>query len=108
MKIKSILLLATILPILASCTKSDSQMSHKYVFLQPYCERVTIGGFVGTAEKCFKVGDVIVGSEIIDGQVITRIAEHNSFNDGLPTSNSYQEFMNIPLSYLRPLKGWFR
>jgi len=104
MKIIRILILALLVPILGSCEKGDIKKEQGYVFLKPYCETVTVGGFVGLAEKCFKIGDIVVGEERIEGKVTIRIAEHSHLNDGPPSNMSYQEFLDVPSNYLEVLK----
>lgn len=86
--------------IIASCTNDQTITDQTYVFTKPYCETVTVGGVVGLAEKCFKIGDIVTGKEINTGKLTIRIAEHSSLNDGPPSSASYQEFLDVPLNYL--------
>jgi hypothetical protein len=86
---------------LTSCTNEQTITDQTYVFTKPYCETVTVGGVVGLAEKCFKIGDIITGREVKTGKLTTRIAEHSSINDGSPSSASYQEFLDVPLDYLQ-------
>lgn len=104
MKILRILILALLVPILGSCEKGDLKKEHTYVFLKSYCQTVTVGGFVGLAEKCYKIGDVVVGTVKSDDKITIRIAEHSSLNDGPPTSASYQEFLDVPSNYLVLIK----
>ena len=104
MKIIRILILALLIPILGSCEKGDIKKEQSYFFLKPYCAIVTVGGFVGLAEKCFKIGDIAVGEERIEGKVTIRIAEHSYLNDGPPSNTSYQEFLDVPSNYLEVLK----
>lgn len=100
MRIYRVLILALLVPILGSCEKGFFKNEHSYVFIKPYCETVTVGGFVGRAEKCFKIGDIVVGEEKTYGKITIRIAEHSYLNDGPPSSASYQEFLDVPSSYL--------
>lgn len=86
--------------IITSCTNDQTITDQTYVFTKPYCETVTVGGVVGLAEKCFKIGDIVSGKEINTGKITIRIAEHSSLNDGPPSSASYQEFLDVPLNYL--------
>ncbi|QBN20088.1 hypothetical protein [Flavobacterium nackdongense] len=86
--------------IIASCTNDQTITDQTYVFTKPYCATVTVGGVVGLAEKCFKIGDIVSGKEINAGKITIRIAEHSSLNDGPPSSASYQEFLDVPLNYL--------
>jgi hypothetical protein len=98
----SILLFLSI--IIGSCTKDPVVTDQTYVFKQPYCATVTVGGVVGLAEKCYKIGDVVSGKEITSGKLTIRIAEHSTLNDGPPSSASYQEFLDVPLNYLEVIK----
>lgn len=93
-----------ILIIIASCTNDQTITDQTYVFTKPYCETVTVGGVVGLAEKCYKIGDIVSGKENTSGKLTIRIAEHSSLNDGPPTSASYQEFLDVPLNYLEIIK----
>lgn len=89
-----------ILIIFAGCSNDQTITDQIYVFTKPYCETVTVGGVVGLAEKCFKIGDIVTGKEIKIGKLTVRIAEHSALNDGPPNSASYQEFLDVPLIYL--------
>ena len=86
--------------IITSCTNDQSSSDQTYVFTKPYCETVTVGGVVGLAEKCFKIGDIVTGKEIKTGKLTIRIAEHSALNEGPASSASYQEFLEVPLNYL--------
>jgi hypothetical protein len=89
-----------ILILFAGCTNDQTTTYKTYVFTKPYCETVTVGGIVGLAEKCFKIGDIVTGKEIKTGKLTLRIAEHSAVNDGPLSSASYQEFLDVPLIYL--------
>jgi hypothetical protein len=90
--------------IIASCSNDQVQSNQKYVFTKPYCTTITVGGVVGLAEKCYKIGDIVSGKEINTGKLTIQIAEHSSINDGPPSSASYQEFLEVPLNYLEITK----
>jgi len=102
MKAKNLLkgLRLLILIIFTSCTNDQAITDQTYVFTKPYCETVAVGGVVGIAEKCYKIGDIVTGKEIKPGKLTVRIAEHSALNDGPPSSASYQEFLDVPLNYL--------
>jgi hypothetical protein len=85
---------------LVSCSSEPVISDKTYVFTKPYCTTVTVGGVVGLAEKCFKAGDIVTGKENVGGKLTIRIAEHSTLNDGLPSSASYQEFLDVPINYL--------
>lgn len=93
-----------ILIIFASCTNDQTITNQTYVFTKPYCATVTVGGIVGLAEKCYKIGDVVTGKEINAGKLTIRIAEHSSLNDGPPSSASYQEFLEVPIKNYLEIK----
>jgi hypothetical protein len=45
---------------LVSCANDQTITNQTYVFTKPYCATVTVGGVVGLAEKCYKIGDIVV------------------------------------------------
>lgn len=57
--------------------------------------------WVGITERCFEVGDVVVGYKKNERTITIRIAEHNPLNDGPPNSASYQELLDVPSDYLK-------
>jgi len=101
MKINKFLLLVLLVIILSACEKKDTSDGDNYVFVKPHCAMVTVGGFVGITEKCFNVGDIVFGKETIEGQITIRIAAHSELNEGPPSPNSYQEFLNVPSDKLK-------
>jgi hypothetical protein len=86
--------------IIGSCTNDQVATEKTYVFKKPYCATVTVGGVVGLADKCYKIGDSVSGKENTSGKLTIRIAEHSYLNDGPPSSASYQEFLDVPINYL--------
>lgn len=104
MKIVYMLSLALLVPILVGCDKAKTKKDQSYVFLNAYCETVTVGGVVGLAEKCFEVGDTVVGTKRTDGKITIRIADHSKLNEGPANSASFQEFIDVPSDYLKVLK----
>lgn len=103
-KIGSILSVIALLLLLGGCTNDQDIKDQNYVFTKPYCATVIVGGVVGLAEKCYKIGDIVSGKENTSGKLTIRIAEHSALNDGPPTSASYQEFLDVPINYLEVLK----
>lgn len=89
---------------LGSCTNDKVTTDSSYVFTKPYCATVTVGGVVGLAEKCYKIGDIVSGKENTSGKLTIRIAEHSYLNDGSPSNASYQEFLDVPVNYLEIVK----
>ena len=83
------------------CAKEKPSGKQEYIFLKRYCATVTVGGVVGLAERCFEIGEVVVGFEKTNATVTIRIAEHGPLNDGPPSNTSYQEFLDVPSDYLR-------
>lgn len=104
MKVAPILSFILVLLFLGGCANNEDIKDQNYVFTKPYCATVTVGGVVGLAEKCYKIGDIVSGKENTSGKLTIRIAEHSSVNDGPPTSASYQEFLEVPINYLEVLK----
>jgi hypothetical protein len=96
--------LMLIILILGSCEKKTSDKESNYVFVKSYCAKVTVGGIVGLAEKCFNPGDTVSGKEVSDGMILIRIAVHSDFNDGPANPNSFQENLNVPSEILQLLK----
>ena len=94
MKTISLLVLSLIISLFLSCEKGIEEQN--YIFTSPHCATVTVGGVVGLAERCFKVGDRVKGKPAQDGTILIRIAARSSRNDGPPSSSSYQEFLNVP------------
>jgi hypothetical protein len=97
---KKLAIIALIVTLL-SCDKDEALRKQDYLFLKRYCTMVTVGGFMGIAEMCFEIGDVVNGYEKTKGMITIRIAEHSPLNDGPPTSASYQEFLDVPSHYLK-------
>ncbi len=97
--INTLLILFTII-FLASCEKSNIK-EQEYIFVKPYCAKVMVGGVVGISEKCFKLGDNVKGTQIEDGAIRVRIAAHSVVNEGPPSSNFFQEFLDIPSQNLK-------
>jgi hypothetical protein len=96
--LKSLLLF---LLFLGSCTNDQTITNQTYIFTKPYCATVTVGGVVGLAEKCYKIGDVVSGKENTSGKITIRITGHFNLNDG---PNSSQEFLDVPINYLELTK----
>lgn len=105
MEIIHITSLTLLLLVLGSCKKEEITNEQSYVFLKPYCATVVVGGVVGLAEKCFEIGDIVIGEKSIDGKVRIRIAEHGLLNEGHPNSANYQELLDVPSDYLEVLKN---
>ena len=104
MKTICIISLALIVILSLSCSKEEVKKDQSFVFSKPYCATVTVGGFVGLAEKCFKIGDTVVGQELNVGKITIRIAPHSDRNDGPGNSESIQEFLDVPSDYLMAIK----
>jgi hypothetical protein len=82
------------------CEEDSINTEQRYTFIKGYCARVTVGGVIGIAEKCFKMGDVVVGYKKTDHVITIRIAEHTSINEGPPNNLNYQEFLDVSVDYL--------
>lgn len=101
MKNSKVLTLIALTVAMWGCEKQEPLREREYIFVKQYCAMVTVGGFVGIAERCFEIGDIVVGHTETKGTITIRIAEHNPLNDGPPTSASYQEFLDVPSGYLK-------
>jgi hypothetical protein len=97
--------LIILISMMNSCIKDNAVERDNYMFIKPYCATITVGGFVGLAEKCFTIGDTVTGKQNVDGSIVIRIAAHSAVNDGPPSPNSYQEFLNVPSEYLKLTKN---
>jgi len=104
MKALTIVCLTLLIGCLISCERKAIPQEDTYIFVKSYCARVTVGGFVGITEKCYNVGDTVVGTVVIQGQVNIRIAGHSLLNEGPPSPNNYQEYLNVPSDYLKLIK----
>ncbi|MCD9015612.1 hypothetical protein [Parachryseolinea silvisoli] len=82
--------------------KDDAKEKQDYTFIKEYCAQITVGGVVGVDDKCFEIGDVVVGAKKSKGVITIRIADHLPINEGPANSASYQEFLDIPVDYLVP------
>jgi len=97
----SILTIIALIIIIWGCEKEETLTGQDFIFVKKYCAMVTVGGVVGITERCFEIGDVVVGYKKNEGAITIRIAEHSPLNDGPPSSASYQELLDVPSDYLR-------
>lgn len=97
----SILTIIALTIIIWGCEKEDTLINHDFIFVKKYCATVTVGGVVGITERCFEIGDLVVGYKKNEDTITIRIAEHNPLNDGPPSSASYQELLDVPSDFLR-------
>jgi hypothetical protein len=104
MRALTVLCLTLLFGCLVSCERKVSPQEDRFVFVKSYCARVTVGGYVGITEKCFNIGDTVVGKVVTQGQVNIRIAGHSILNEGPPSPNNYQEYLNVPSDYLILIK----
>ncbi|MDO6738882.1 hypothetical protein [Wenyingzhuangia sp. 2_MG-2023] len=81
------------------CSKESFQ--EEYQFIKEYSGTVTVGGFVGLTERYFKIGETYEGTNLEEGMVTIRIAEHSKLNEDCPNSWCYQEFLNVPIEFLK-------
>lgn len=101
MKYANILSIILLIVAMFSCEKEETIKKQDYLFVKKYCAVVTVGGVVGIAERCFEIGDSVVGYNKTEGTITIRIAEQSPLNEGPPTSASYQEFLDVPSDYLK-------
>ena len=104
MRALTVLCLTLLFGCLVSCERKVSPQEDRFVFVKSYCARVTVCGYVGITEKCFNIGDTVVGKVVTQGQVNIRIAGHSILNEGPPSPNNYQEYLNVPSDYLILIK----
>ena len=105
MKINKFFLLVLFVIIISACEKKSTSDGDNYVFVKSHCAMVSVGGFVGITEKCFNIGDTVIGKETIEGQIIIRIAAHSELNEGPPSPSSYQEFLNVSSDKLKKVNN---
>lgn len=103
MKAIKLISLSILVFIIISCEKNVPVKESNCVFIKLYCATITVGGFVGIREQCFNVGDTVFCTEVTKEMITIRIAGHSHLNDGLPSPNSYQEYLNVPSGYLELL-----
>ena len=101
MKGKNILGFLGFIVAMWGCEKEEVITRQDYEFIKKYCASVTVGGFVGIAERCFEIGDVVTGYKKNEATITIRIAEHSRLNEGPPTSASYQELLDVPSYFLK-------
>lgn len=100
MKTIKIFMTLVMVTVLFAC-KKKSGTDLNYVFVKPYCAKITVGGVIGVKQKCFKIGDIVTGKQADNSFITIRIAEHTTSNDGPPSPNSYLEFLNVPIDNLK-------
>lgn len=83
-----------------SCS-SDDDIKSDYEFVTQYSATVTVGGVVGTRVRVFETGETYKGTDKGKETIKIRIAEHSELNDDCPNSWCYQEFLEVPRSYLK-------
>jgi hypothetical protein len=84
------------------CEKNDELLSHReFEFIANYSTMVTVGGFVGLAERTFEIGEIYEGTDVGEKTITIRIAEHSELNEDCPNSWCYQEFLDVPRESLR-------
>lgn len=105
MKAIKLLCLLILISILISCEKNLPVKESTYVFIKSYCTTISVGGFVGIRQQCFNVGDTVFCTEASEEMITIRIAGHSYLNDGPPSPNSYQEYLNVPSAYLALMKN---
>lgn len=83
-----------------ACSSAEENASKSYEFTKEYTTKITVGGFIGTINRTFKVGETFKGKD--NGETIEiRIAEHSKRNENCPNSWCYQELLSVPKEYLK-------
>lgn len=88
---------------LISCNKqSDTAVvAENYKFIIAYTANITVGGFVGVAERTFQVGETYTGTDEGKSHITLRISAHTKKNEDCPNPWCYQEFLEVPRSHLQ-------
>ncbi|AUS04158.1 hypothetical protein [Pseudotamlana carrageenivorans] len=87
-----------------SCSSDDESRPSEYEFVKEYSTTVTVGGFVGIAQRNFQIGEVYKGTKQGNGTISIRIAEHSELNDDCPNSWCYQELLDVPQEFLKSVE----
>ncbi|NVO10812.1 MAG: hypothetical protein HXX16_12670 [Bacteroidales bacterium] len=100
--LKTVVILLVIL--FYGCERKEDNKMVSYVFVKEYSATIMVGGFVGIKDKKFNIGDQYLGKVINDSKVRIQIAIHSDRNDGPPSSDQFQEYLDVPSEYLEILK----
>lgn len=84
-----------------SCSSDDNDIKGDFEFVAQYSATVTVGGFVGSYVRVFEPGETYKGIDKGKETIKIRIAEHSELNNDCPNSWCYQEFLEVPRSYLK-------
>ncbi|TRX71537.1 hypothetical protein [Carboxylicivirga sp. M1479] len=87
-----------------SCNRDEVNLHGEFEFIAEYSTTVITGGFVGIAERTFKIGEVYKGTDKGEATIRIRIAEHTKLNEDCPKSWCYQEFIEVPNEFLKFVK----
>lgn len=86
-----------------SCSSDNETESKHYEFIKEYAATVNFGGAVGMSERTFRVKEVFSGIDQGNSMIKIRIAEHSKLNDDCPNSWCYQEFLEVPIEFVKLL-----
>ncbi|MNF76848.1 hypothetical protein D3C87_1488080 [compost metagenome] len=90
-----------------SCNSDESTptpASGDFQFTTEYSATIAVGGFVGIVRTTYKVGEVYKGTDEGKETIRIRIAEHTTLNDNCPSNTCYQEFLDVPRTFLKFVK----
>ena len=83
-----------------ACSSAEEKSPKSYEFTKEYTTKIIVGGFIGTIDRTFKVGETFKGKD--NGETIEiRIAEHSKLNESCPNRLCYQELLCVPKEYLK-------
>lgn len=86
------------------CSSDEDKESQDFEFTTQYTTQITIGGVVGISDRTFKIGETFKGIDNGKETIKIRIAEHSPLNDNCPNNTCYQEFLEVPRTYLKLAK----
>ena len=101
MRFAIVLFLALIAVLSCSKEPSGDITEANYKFITAYSAKITVGGIVGVVERTFYVGEVFSGSDKGEANITLRIAKHTKNNENCPNPWCYQEFLEVPRTFLQ-------
>lgn len=87
-----------------SCKVNDNELQPKFKFINNYKAKIVVGGFVGTTERVFKIGEIYEGTQQQNATILIRIAAHSERNNNCPNSLCYQELLEVPERFLKQIQ----
>jgi len=84
-----------------SCNSDNDISLGEVEFIAKYSATITVGGIVGIMERTFEIGEIYKATDKEEDTITIRIAEHSELNDDCPNSSCYQEFLEVPMAFLK-------